>query len=338
VLSDDVLTELARKTPSQQHLVALAWPSLTTSEHLQLIAAVQSQHGKMNGTPDWLIDLALTSPAPIVRYQALRHGYLFKNSEADKARAAKVAAEPSDVVRGALERFHMGGVTPEQLTDLPHVERILAIRHWDYPVFEDFIDWLVTAHKTLPTSEVMDAIAEFFANPAVVEELSPTKFTHSDDGYSEYRLGEGMSKGWELCRTADNALATLLASHLPVNIGLREMKVEDLADMPSHVLSLLTYRSDDPLFEELATHIVSSPEKFDESLRKNTKEARLDIRRYRRFKGDAAAEQAEQRAEERERQRDLADGVARLRESVYAIQEQLQAVQIALSKRRGFFG
>lgn len=338
MLSDDVLAELARKTPSQQHLVALAWPSLTTSEHLQLVAAVQIQHGKTKTTPDWLIDLALTSPEPIVRYQALRHGYLFGDTEADKARAAKVAAEPSSVVRCALERFNMLGMSPEILTALPHVERLLAIRHWDYPVLEDFIDWLVAAHKALPTPEVMDAVAEFFANPAVVEELSPSKFTHIDDGYSEYRLGEGMSKGWDLCRTADNALATLLACHLPVDIGLREMKVEDLIDMPSHVLSVLIYRSDDPLFEELSTHIVNSPEKFDESLRKHTEESRLDIRRYQRFKGDAAAEQAEQRALERERHRDLVDGVARLHEAVYAVHGQLQAVQVALSKRRGFFG
>jgi hypothetical protein len=66
MLSEQVLREITGEGPFCEHLVKLAWPSLSTGAKLQVVSALQSAHHRH--TPNWLADIGLADNALIVRY------------------------------------------------------------------------------------------------------------------------------------------------------------------------------------------------------------------------------------------------------------------------------
>jgi len=278
MLPDSVLEELGRNTPLQSYLVTAAWPSLTTESKLQLIQAIQGKGGSPC-TPDWLLDLALED-APVVRIWAARFAY-FKEPVA--AGTDMFGTPPNEQERALRERA-INNVEPlvhakvgqpstfldfDGLTQLPHLERLWAIRTTGTPNFASFIDWIEKALAAkIPVLEICECVGEFFALPDVMKEFG--RDDSALDAYATMRLREAMVKGWELVKNVPIELQHTLVFRLPLQVGRHgKMTAEPLALLPPNVLNSLFYLSaadtTDEL-ERLKTSVLKAPDQFDKDI------------------------------------------------------------------------
>jgi hypothetical protein len=279
MLPETVLEELTRATGLREHLVAMAWPNLSTESRLQVIATIEGT-GVSKGTPTWLTKLALNDAAPIVRYWAARHSFFrnkgpeqyreefkaFAATEEDQALYAKAEADPCDLVRYCLGKGTVLTINYKTLTALSQLERLAFIRHLDIPNLESFIAWLEEATSAaVPDPELAECAVEFFAHPRVVSDL---KRGAADffDGYDAHRCGEGMRKGWALTKTAGSALRNVLCYILPTSYGLGTMAVDDLAQLPDDVLETFFYRSESKEVDGVLKLMHDQPDRFSQKI------------------------------------------------------------------------
>lgn len=252
MLSDDVLEELTRSSVLQPDLVRLAWPAISAESKLQLIQAIQ--RGVAPSTPDWLADLALKDPSPIVRFWAARYAYLpssipenplipsISPSECDLARWAAVQADPEPLV-SACAKCETSLLFPNNLAEYTQPLRLLAIRRMANPDFSGFIDWLETALEAgVPDDELQDCVREFFALPGLKDELELPET--EQDPYGAFSREKALTKAWELTRAASPRTQNTLTFSLPLTVGRHgKVKAEVLASLPGPVVRVLLFRA-----------------------------------------------------------------------------------------------
>lgn len=350
MLSDAVLADITRPGPTQSMVVTAAWPSLAVESRLQVIAAVQG-NGVNRSTPDWLLDLAMQDSAAIVRYWAARGAHFreegpldftatsedgtFQRKPAapeDIARARAARQDPSELVRLSVDR--LGILLSDAFTAMPQQERLIAIRDQSHPRFSSFIDWLCKAVEAqVPDEDLATCSAEFFAHPDVIEQLKEDDF---EDGMTAYYEGKAVTDGWSLLNgKAGPHLTAQLVWILPVKRGLGSVKVEELAVMPEGVLgSLVHRRGDDAIFVELAELIRRQPERFPPAVVKA-------LRRDDEY--SHTMPNVNDRAEYRirnavDRQAATIEAVIGIRRDLGRIQERVEEVYEAATRKRGIFG
>lgn len=81
MLSERVLEAFVRRVPMSEHLVAAAWPDLSTEGKLQVVQGVMDN--TMGDVPDWLLRLAMGERIAIVRYWAANSAYLRRPRDPD---------------------------------------------------------------------------------------------------------------------------------------------------------------------------------------------------------------------------------------------------------------
>jgi hypothetical protein len=352
MLSENVLADLTRRSPSQSMLVTAAWPSLSTESRLQVIAAVQGDDWPRN-TPDWLLDLAMTDSAEIVRYWAARvawfredcplelsteteHGFRrLPAAPEDLKRAQAARNDPSDLVRFSVERLgYLSDADP--LMAMPQQQRLIAIRNQETPSFVSFIDWLGKAIEGhVSDDDLAQCAEEFFALPSMIAEMAEDDF---EDGMDAHVNGKAMTDGWALLKgKAGPQVARTLVYVLPVKRGLGRMKAEDLAAMPAQVLqSILFRRLDDhnDTFAELTDLIRKQPERFPPQVVEQLE--RQDEMYFSRPNPGEREERARRHAVDR--QAAALDTALEIRREVQRLHERLNEVEAVASRKRGFFG
>lgn len=349
MLSDAVLADIARPSPTQPMIVSAAWPSLNVESRLQVIAAVQGS-GVNRSTPDWLLDLALQDGAAIVRYWAARYAYFreegpfdlneksgeetFKRTPASAEDIARVRAardDSSELVRLCVDRPGFFG--DDELTTMPQQQRLIAIRNHDHLSLSSFINWLCKAvEEQIPDDDLAACSAEFFARPEVVEQLGEDDFA---DGMTAHLEGKAVTDGWALLKgKAGPRLTAQLVWILPVKRGLGSVKAEELASMPERVLSVLLHRrGDDATFLELAELMREQPERFPPNVVKSLKRDDEDY-----FTMPDAEAQTEYRLRNAvDRQAATVEAVIEIRREVGRLRERVDEVYEAATRKRGLF-
>lgn len=279
MLSDGVLQEFARETMTQERLVTMAWPDLSTSERLQVIQAV-SGNGRPS-TPDWLMKLAVSDPATIVRLWAARHHYFHKPrpegavmfgdppTAEDLALTEKVSRDPNPLVAACI---NLPGLLSfyDDLTNLDHEVRLFAITnaraHFDIAFFK----WLEKSVPVIDDRQLAECVYDFFANQSVIESLD--KAGGQRDYLVELGMIDGMKKGWDLTRSAGPVLRHTLAWRLPLAIKQTAMRASDLATLPPEILNIIIARSERDLNDEIGNlfkMMREEPGKFDPSVIKS---------------------------------------------------------------------
>ncbi len=332
MLSENVLADLTRDSPSQSMLVTAAWPSLSTESRLQVIAAIQGDDSSGN-TPDWLLDLAMEDSEAIVRYWAARASWFREDGPEDIERAQAARSDPSVLVRCSVERLPWWSNT-DALIAMPQQQRLIAIRNQEHPSFVSFIDWLGKAIEGhVSDDDLAQCAEEFFALPRVIAEMADDKF---EEGMDAYVNGKAMTDGWALLKgKAGRRLARVLVYVLPAKRGLGRMSTEDLAGMPEGVLwALLSRQGDHMTFAELADLIAEQPARFPPQVVKSLKtydESNIS---------DLSPEEREERARRHavDRQAAALNTVLEIKRELQRLHERLNEVEAVASRKRGFFG
>ena len=351
MLSEAVLVDIARPGPTQQMVVAAAWPSLAVESRLQVIAAVQGG-GINRSTPDWLLDLAMQDDAAIVRYWAARSAYFreegpfdlnekmdqgfFKRKPAapeDLARARAARSDSSELVRLSVDRLGiLGG--GDVLTSMPQLQRLIAIRNDANPTFSAFIDWLCRAvEEQIPDDELASCSAEFFAHVEVIAKMKVDDF---EDGYAAHLEGQAVTNAWALLKgKAGPSLTAQLVWLLPVKRGFGSVTADELSSMPDRVLAnLLHRRGDGATFVELAELIRRQPERFSPDIVKSLKRDDEDYFPM----PDADAMEEHRLTNAVDRQAATVEAVIGLRREIVRLSERVDEVHEAATRKRGFFG
>lgn len=367
MLSDSVLAELVRRSPLQQKLVTSAWPSLSTESRLQVVDAIQRGGGDPS-TPSWLLDLAQTDSAEIVRYWAARFYLFSQRSEsntvaeqsgdggpnplaslnagngtrpeepAEAARAHAARSDSSDLVRSSAERLGFFNVS-ETLIAAPQQQRLLAIRNGDQLRFSGFIEWLDAGLKAgVSDPDLYECAVEFFGRPDIASSLREGQAGEElfYDGGVAYFEGKALERAWELLiEGAGNWLGTFLSSVLPVKRGLTTIDATMLAGLPRRRLeAVLMRRNEHPTFGALEDMVRSHPEKF----------AKSDAQELARSIEDAyMLPSADERTVQRwalaiDRPAANFEALISIRRTLQRLEQRLNDIEEAAGRKRGIFG
>lgn len=347
VLSEKVLEELVRRTGLSQNLITAAWPSLSTESRLQILLAVQETN--TGSLPAWLSQMALRDPAEIVRYFGARlthfmtpedlarfeSGQIYfgtKPTPADIEVYERACVDPSELVRASVNKGN--ALNYKTITTTSQKDRLVFIRGLTLPTLGPFAEWLVEAIAAgLDDDDLYECAQEFFSLPIMQREMERDPADYSD-GMDAYSAGEGLRTAWEAARKAGPKLQSILAFHLPTRMGLHTCKVEDLASMPEVVVSTFVYRhSDSKEIDEVIQLMRDHPERFPE-------EALDSLRRADEYGVRATVEEvAKARAQAAvDRSEVMLDTMLELQAQVRTLQEGLEQLQQAATRKRGLFG
>ena len=348
MLSDAVIEELSRNAPLTEHLVRLAWPSLSTESKLQLIAAHHA--GVSASTPDWLADLALADPAGIVQYWALRHAYLKTKPEGEPGPLARLItvtdsdverydnahALPGPVVQAAVSKVSAFN-QDEELIASSQLDRLVAIRNSSTFDFASGTGWLLQALKAgVPDEELAECAQELLRKPDTQKELQASPVDY-DRGEDAYYAGKAMKTGWEVVKQAGPMLRARLYWSLPTKLGLGTMAVDELATMPERVLCWMMTASD-PTAEvlQLQELVAKDPGRFSPTVIESFNRGRKDRDERPAYNQAEAADN--QRLSAVDPARQTLEVVLELKLRLDEMREELAAVKEASSAKRGFFG
>jgi hypothetical protein len=222
----------------------------------------------------------------------------------------------------------------EELTPMPQQQRLIAIRNQAHPCFSSFIDWLCKAvEEQIPDDDLAACSAEFFAHPEITEQMKEDDF---EDGMTAHLEGKAMTNAWALLRgKAGPRLTAQLVYILPVKRGFGTVKADELAAMPEQVLIRLLYRrGDGATFLELAELIRKQPDRFPPDVVKSLKRDDEDY-----FSMPDENERTEYRLKHAlDRQAATIETILLLRREVGRLQERLDQVHEAATRKRGIFG
>ena len=347
MLSDVVLEEFSRNSPLTPHLVALAWPSLSTESKLQIIAAGQRDYSP--STPAWLADLAMDDEAAIVQYAALRHTYLKTRSagEANPLFAAFAATE-SEIAQHekahSLQNFLVQAAVldvgsfpdKEVLIGLSQTERLVVTRNKSNLDLGVFVEWLTGAIAAgVSDEDLAECAGEFFARPDTQNAMKVDKFDfHS--GEAAYFAGKALEDAWALIKTAGPRLQNRMYWSLPTALGMTTMKPEVLATMPDRLLGFMVTDSN-PGAEVAAVQalIKESPGKFPSEVVEKMERTARNEDGFPHYSKEEIADMRRLSAVDPARQ--TLEVVMELKAQIKALKEQLEDVKEAASTKRGFF-
>lgn len=250
MLSEQVLEQFVRRTDLQETLVRSAWPSITTESRLQLIDAILQVSIYL---PDWLLDLAQSDSAEIVRYWASRKAVFRKTipafcnddgiersaEPAELARCSRAEGDPSELVRMAAST--LSTFDSSAFTAASQRQRLVALRD-GRPILGSFVSWLDEAIDAGVADQELAACAiEFFEGPACQEWMKRDRLP--SDGMTAASESSDLRSAWSLVRLkAGPALAFAMAHSLAVKRGLFHLKANELAQMPPEVIGCVWYR------------------------------------------------------------------------------------------------
>jgi hypothetical protein len=280
MISDRVLMEFVRNSPLQKILLETAWPSLSVESKLGIIEGMAQQEGSSFNTPDYLVDLALSDSAQIVRYWGVRH-YSFRRPNIgpdgkekvlfgrptpaeEIQRTARADADPSPVVRAAsMEMPGLGGLGLGNLIALPQLARLVKIRRLDRPDTDGFATFVETAVAKGGASldEVRDCMWEYFRREDVRKESREL----DEDAWSEVSKQRGWESLWKLAATAPDEVGRLIANYAAIEGKYWEIKLEQLEALPDRIKRTVMHRDEKPA-EKLRETVLKSPEKHPKEL------------------------------------------------------------------------
>jgi hypothetical protein len=347
MLSESILADLTRQSPLQPVLVTAAWPALSTESRLQIIDAVQGC-GVHRNTPGWLLDLAQDDPNEIVRYWAVKAADFPEMGGVDSSpmaewwrqmrppddansleRAERARSDPSELVRQSVD-LHRLQINVDMLNTVSQRHRLMAMRNLGFLSLYSFVEWLGLAiEANVSDADLGECAAEYFARPDVVAELKKDEF---DDGMTAHLEGKAITEGWQLLREkAGPRLTTQLAYALPTKRGLGRMKAADFVGMPEQLLRAIIRRSDeDQTCAELVDMISAQPERFPPDVVKLLNDD---------MGTPGPAERAEYALRHSiDRHAATLSTVIEIRRDIKKLQERLDAVYEAASRKRGLFG
>jgi hypothetical protein len=335
MLSEQVLDELTRNTALQQQMVVAAWPALSTESRLQVIEKVQRNDSQ--GTFTWLMELCIDDPAPIVRYWAARRypfpsgvetptpgslaSFMAPPPENEKLLREKALADSSPLVRACVTEGPWS--TDDQLS------RLLFARNHSHAHF------IVGMNKSFDSGltdddTLSDCLRELLESPKVQQELQYNgEYAEGDTAYYQ---GELLDAGWSLVRKAGPKVRSQLAWVLPTYRGLGHIWAEDLVTLPDDVLSSLAFRPQKTKEIVKALNlIVSSPEKFTESVVRYAKEGLWR-------EGNPECKTAQDYAEKQLAQSEVTQELVKsLQAQVQELTEQLTALRQLAGAKKGWF-
>lgn len=154
----------------------------------------------------------------------------------------------------------------DEITRIPQLERLWAIRNVNLPNFSAFIDWLEKALvEGVPVREIRECVDEFFALPSLKDDLALPET--SQDPYGAYSREKAMQKAWELLKSTPAELQHALVYRLPLRVGRHgKITAEQLATLPPEILERLFYLTvEDGSYEleKLKDMVRTQPDKFD---------------------------------------------------------------------------
>lgn len=358
MLQGKLLEYIVRRSPLQESLVRLAWPSLSTESRLQVVQAIQDS--EVDGAaPQWLLELALDDAAAIVRFWAARNERFFDDAAkswpnwiTEKMLDARLAASPmlNAYRQKASELRTKADADPEwlvractrcgnaitfaTLTAAPQQNRLVFLRTLEWPELSSFAEWLGEAlASNVPDEELNDCAQEFFAHPDVQRKLKRETWEFSD-GAEAYFAGKGLKAAWDVVRKAGPKLCHTLAFYLPTSLGLTAVAADELATLPEDVVVRLIHRRiDSKEIQDLIETVRNSPERFSESI--------CDaLRRADDIADDLSPDDA---ARERlmgavDRSQVMLDSLLEMRERLTALSEKVEGLTETRATKRGFFG
>jgi hypothetical protein len=272
MLPDSLYRELAKRTPLQRRLIEAAWPSLSTGSKLTVIE-ITTGPGYSPTTPEYVVDLAQTDSAEIVRYWASLHARFRHQPEnqlvslssgaitpEEAARIQRLEADPSELVRAAGSSGGLLG--PSQLS------RLVAIRKAYSPSTHNFADFLEKAIAAGEASEnICECIEEYFAREDVFAELKE----HHRDGGMEYLKGKGWAHLWQIAAKADPEIGYRIVDKAAVSGGFWRLEQDVLEALPPGLLATCMWRRED-IFEKARENVRSTPDKYDAEVVKSVKQ------------------------------------------------------------------
>lgn len=344
MLSDAVLEEFSRDAPLTRRLVAMAWPALSVESKLQLIVAEQS--GTSVSTANWLADLAMDDPEPIVQYMALRHTSLrtraegepnpmyavFAATDEEVAQYNKAHALTHPLVQAAVLKLSPLGVK-KQLLECSQTDRLVAIRNSGSMDFSTFMDWLTEALAAgIPDEDLAECALEFQQRPDTKFELKKGKLDF-DTGEGAYYAGKAMETGWNLIKRAGPRLQGQLYWTMPTSFGMGSMKAEDLATVPDRILQwMVTDHNPSPEVAAVQALVKNHPERFSKEVIERMERDDFE------FPNASKEEIADnQRLLAVDPSRQTLEVVLELKRQIKDLKEQLAEVKEAATAKRSFF-
>ena len=276
MLSDQVLTELVRSSPLREELLQTAWPSLSTESKLEVIDAVAPRRSASH-LPDFLLDLALSDPEPIVRFWAARSYYFrehrtgpdgkelpsipgFETSPEEFQRTARAEGDRSPLVRAATSAVR--GLGLMDLIDLSQLERLIKIRTRGHPDTEGVATFVEKGlSQGLPTNDIRDCLWEYLAREDVLTEVLEL----DRDGMTEFAKQRGWERLWALAASAPIEVGAPIAGRAPLQGKYWKIKLETLTALPDLLKRTVMARDEEPA-ESLREAVAASPEKFGKDL------------------------------------------------------------------------
>jgi hypothetical protein len=324
MLSESVLRELVKRTPLQRRLIEAAWPSLSTESRLAVIeAATGPGHGAV--TPGYLVDLAQSDSAEIVRFWASLHAYFRRppqNEIAAKiigeitpeeaARTQRLEADPSELVRTA---GNSGGLLSfSKLVGMPQLTRLVTIRMTGSPdthSFAEFVEKAIAAGVS--SKDVRECIEEYFAREDVYTEL---KELHAD-GWGEFRKEKGWELLWAIAAKADPLIGHGIVDRAAVSGKFWHLKQEAIEALPPNLLQSCLWRRED-LFEKVRSNVRATPDKYGEDVVKS-------VRQFDEMLADFGTPTAEE--SEKARLENMSSRTEAVFESVQSLQDPLKELK-----------
>ena len=340
MLSEEVLEQFTRKTALARELITTAWPDLSVEAKLQVIDTIQRIH--FSSTPDWLLTLALSDQAAIVRFWAAKHAYfpLAREAEAgitsaseldeqEQANRARAEGDSCGLVREIVGS--PGGFFGPQVRQ-SQIAKLLTIRNETHDGLSGIIPYLREGFAAgVPDDELAECSDEYFARPGVRARLEEDDHL---DGMSAHTDGSYMKEGWDLVKKAGPRLALSLAQNLPTKLGLGRMELEQLIEMPSGVLGYFASRPYiTPEQQEVVAYIEEHFDKFPAEVHKRMSYPNASKEEWaRRFRRSSTTRSSETLEALTELQDQLKDQFIQLQGQVKELQQSMEA------KRSRFFG
>jgi hypothetical protein len=255
--------ELVRSSPLRPYVLKAAWPALSVESKLHIIGAVASQDFNAI-VPDYVVDLALGDPTPIVRYWGAR-SFNFSPVRFNEPlppdeleRKARADSDECDLVRAAASAQ---GLT-SGLIELPQLARLVMIRALARPRTGDFVTflWEAISKGRASVDEVVDCVSEYLSRKDVQSEVEALKF---DDRANWYYTQKAWKELWTLAASAPVEIGAAIAQHAHLEVGYPS--VDQFAALPHRLKEILVWRHG-TCAEQLRESVKTSPEKHGKDI------------------------------------------------------------------------
>jgi len=272
MLPENILEELTRPSPLRRDMVRLAWPSLSTTERLQVLSRIDAS--------DWLVALAMEDEHPIVRHWGAReyHGpsrttvrdgkfvYLPTEEVPLDTLGRKIASDESELVRLLVDE--------RPYLEATQLSRLVRIRGHRPTILQFFIGWLDSALKMgISDAELADCAHEYFNRPDAKRDLARINREESDGPFDHYSAGETLSSLWQVFGRAGPRLRTVLLYRLPFAYRGHEVSSGDVINLPNDALiDVIRVHGEQPSVAKISQQVIEHSELYSEDLVKAVRE------------------------------------------------------------------